>query len=62
MKTNDLLNKNQVFIPSRRQRLIACPYCWTDQRTDRDFCYRCGAEFTYLDEADSGKQQHKIIS
>lgn len=40
-----------VMVESRRQKFIACPHCWTEQRTERDFCYRCGAEFVYLDEA-----------
>ena len=41
---------NQVIVESRRSKVVTCPHCWTDQRTERDFCYRCGAEFIYLDE------------
>jgi len=44
------LKEAAVFIASRSQKLVTCPHCWTDQRTERDFCYRCGAEFVYLDE------------
>ena len=55
MKNRDPFNKNLVPMPSRRQRFITCPHCWTDQRTDRDFCYRCGAEFIYLDEVDPSR-------
>ena len=40
----------QVIVPSREVKILTCPYCWTDQRTERDFCYRCGAGFIYLDE------------
>lgn len=43
-------NRNHIMIESRKQKLVTCPYCWTDQRTERDFCYRCGAEFIYRDE------------
>lgn len=39
-----------VLIDSRSQKSVTCPYCWTDQRTERDCCYRCGAVFLYLDE------------
>lgn len=46
-------NSNCVIVESRRQKTVSCPYCWTDQRTDRNFCYRCGAEFVYLDEMKS---------
>lgn len=40
-----------VIVKSRAQKYVTCPHCWTDQRTERDFCYRCGAAFVYLDEA-----------
>ena len=43
-------DKNHVMIESRGQKLVTCPYCWTDQRTGRDFCYCCGAVFLYRDE------------
>lgn len=43
---------NYVMVESREQKFITCPHCWTDQRTDRDFCYGCGAEFIFLDEQD----------
>jgi len=43
-------NKKAVHFESRSQKLVTCPYCWTDQRAERDHCYRCGAEFLYLDE------------
>jgi len=43
-------NINNVMVESRKQRFITCPHCWTDQRTERNFCYRCGAEFVYLEE------------
>lgn len=39
---------NYVLIESREQKFVTCPHCWTDQRTDRDFCYRCGAVFKFL--------------
>lgn len=45
-KTNPI-----VFVESRRLKTVTCPHCWTEQRTERDFCYRCGAVFAYLDEA-----------
>jgi predicted amidophosphoribosyltransferase len=41
-----------VFVESRRLKTVTCPHCWTEQRTDRDFCYRCGAAFVYLDKAE----------
>lgn len=44
-------NKNNVIVESRSMKVITCPHCWTDQRTERDFCYRCGAEFIYLSTA-----------
>lgn len=39
-----------VLIPSRTVKSVTCPHCWTDQRTERDFCYHCGAAFHYQDE------------
>ena len=39
-----------VFLPSRAVKAITCPHCWTAQRTERDFCCRCGAAFRFLDE------------
>jgi hypothetical protein len=44
-----IINK-YVMIESRKQRFVTCPHCWTDQRTDRNLCYHCGAVFVYLDE------------
>jgi len=43
-------NQKAVHFESRSQKLVTCPHCWTDQRTERNSCYRCGAEFIYLDE------------
>lgn len=43
-------NRSCILINSRSQKSLTCPHCWTDQRTERDFCYRCGAVFVYLDE------------
>lgn len=40
----------EVLVPSRTVKSILCPHCWTAQRTERDFCYRCGALFRYEDE------------
>ena len=35
---------------SREARVVVCPHCWTEQRTERDFCYHCGARFVYTNE------------
>lgn len=43
--------KNQVLFQSRQEKVVTCPYCWTDQRTERNFCYHCGAGFTYRDDS-----------
>ncbi len=48
-------NRNHIMLESRKQKFVTCPYCWTDQRTERDFCYRCGAEFIYRDEQEQKK-------
>jgi hypothetical protein len=51
-KNTEIADDNkQVMVESRGQKFVTCPHCWTDQRTDRDFCYRCGSAFIYLDEA-----------
>lgn len=50
MNKDKRANPKTVYFESRRQRFATCPYCWTDQRTERDLCYRCSAEFVYLDE------------
>lgn len=50
MNKDNKSNQKTVHFESRKQRSVTCPYCWTDQRTERDFCYLCGAEFVYLDE------------
>lgn len=46
----NITNNNPVIVNTRQQKTVTCPYCWTEQRTERDFCYRCGAAFIYLDE------------
>ena len=45
-------NQNASFA-SRKQKIVSCPFCWTDQRSSRNFCYACGATFSFLDEAAS---------
>lgn len=42
--------KAVVTFEDRRNTIVSCPHCWTDQRSERDFCYRCGATFVYLNE------------
>jgi predicted amidophosphoribosyltransferase len=42
--------RNYVIVESREQKFVTCPHCWTDQRTERNFCYCCGARFIYHDE------------
>ena len=54
-------NKKTVVVPSRSQKFVTCPRCWTDQRTDRDFCYQCGAEFLYRDEGARSVQTRVIV-
>ena len=41
---------SDILLPSRGVKTLTCPHCWTAQRTERDFCCRCGAAFRYLDE------------
>lgn len=48
-------NNKAVHFESRKQKLVTCPYCWTDQRTERDSCFRCGAKFIYLEEGFTAK-------
>lgn len=55
MNTDKKTNNQAVHFESRMQNLITCPYCWTDQRTERNFCFGCGAEFLYLDESLTAK-------
>lgn len=50
MENKNTAGNNFVTVYSREQGFVTCPHCWTDQRTDRDFCYRCGAVFIYKDE------------
>lgn len=54
--------KSDVILKSRKPILITCPHCWTDQRTQRNFCYQCGAKFIYLDELCSSKPLSCILS
>lgn len=51
--------RNYIMAGSREQKVITCPHCWTDQRTDRDFCYRCGAVFLYQDELDDEAEKEQ---
>lgn len=39
-----------VTMKSRPKVAVVCPHCWTVQRSERDICYQCGAQFFYLDE------------
>ncbi|MBR0596815.1 hypothetical protein [Sinanaerobacter chloroacetimidivorans] len=43
-------SNHDAFCFSRKCRTVTCPHCWTDQRADRNFCYRCGIKFMYADE------------
>jgi predicted amidophosphoribosyltransferase len=53
-----MTDNNFVMVDSRDEGFVACPHCWTDQRTDRDFCYRCGTAFIYKDESKvEGKEE-----
>lgn len=36
-----------VAFPARPVVSVVCPHCWTAQRSERDFCYHCGARFVY---------------
>lgn len=54
MNGNEKTNSNFIMVKSRSQNFVTCPNCWTDQRTDRDFCYRCGSVFIYQDELKEG--------
>lgn len=38
--------------PGRPPIALTCPHCWTEQRAERNRCYRCGAEFCFDDEAE----------
>lgn len=51
MNRNHSPSKQHVLFQTRKDRIVTCPYCWTDQRTERNFCYQCGAGFSYGDEA-----------
>lgn len=44
--------KPDVIFETRPANGIFCPHCWTKQRSNRKFCYRCSAKFIYLDEID----------
>ncbi len=57
MSNDKKSNQKTVHFKSRRQRFVTCPHCWTDQRTERGFCFRCGAEFIYLDELEIRKME-----
>lgn len=50
MKEKEKTNSNFIMVKTRSQNFVTCPNCWTDQRTERDFCYWCGSAFIYQDE------------
>jgi predicted amidophosphoribosyltransferase len=50
IENKKMTDNNFIMVNSREQGFVTCPHCWTDQRADRDFCYRCGAVFIYKDE------------
>lgn len=43
-----------VLLQTRPAIFVTCPHCWTDQRAERDTCFRCGARFVYAEEAEQG--------
>lgn len=50
-KENFEVNQSKtVFFETRNEAMLSCPHCWTEQRSDRDFCYQCGAHFHFTDE------------
>lgn len=55
-----ILPDGSVSFTTRPRIAVFCPHCWTDQRSNRDFCYYCSASFVYLDEQlSSGYQSIK---
>lgn len=41
---------------SRDVKVVTCPHCWTEQHTERNFCYHCGARFVFRDEVKAKPQ------
>lgn len=54
-------DRKHVMVESRKQKFVTCPHCWTEQRTERNFCYFCGAEFIYRDEQDKKVKMTQAI-
>lgn len=45
-----------VAFATRPAVLVSCPCCWTDQRANRNRCWRCEAQFVFLDEQEENRQ------
>lgn len=39
-----------VHFSQRPSVVVTCPLCCTEQRAERDRCYRCGAVFVFISE------------
>jgi len=50
LSSYQILPDGSVAFATRPRVSVSCPHCWTDQRSNRDTCYRCGVSFHYLDE------------
>lgn len=43
-----LVGARQMIVVPENKTMAWCPHCWTQQRAERDVCYRCGAQIMRL--------------
>jgi hypothetical protein len=51
-----------VVFATRPRISVTCPRCWTEQRSERNLCYRCDAPFIYLDERQAKETNTKMVT
>lgn len=61
LTSHQILPDGSVAFATRPRLAVTCPHCWTDQRSNRDICYRCGISFHYLDEQPSADLERVVI-
>ncbi len=46
--------RRHLLFEERPAVALTCENCWTEQRSDRDLCYRCGTPFVFKNEQSAG--------
>lgn len=60
LASGPIASSQDVVFETRPEKGICCPYCWTAQPSDRNFClgYKCNVKFVFGDEPGETKNRN----